>query len=390
MIFTNTSQLSPTFKMTVDGVPIDYLQLQRVNLELNENMHDVAVLEFTGLDPETIHLFIESAITFSIELPDRTPSYFHGYIIYIEPTSVSSDGTVDGSPFQVTRVYCFGASYRMKGLNSRVWENMTLANIATSLAEKHLFSVSVPVDNYTFPRLVQSGQSDWSFLVDSAVRLGYNVSLHGTHIHIWDSYKALTRKISYSPLYTLRGLKGNASPYPGQILSFEGRIGNVTTDGARSVDTIHTLTKEGEVLSVSNQLSAEFSGMGAPVLRKFSNTLNVNSDSFEMSEKLVTGAMRRKFPMTASVTVSADPSISPGGVVRVNEFNAKFDGYWYVRGVRHELFQTNMLTHLSLAKDSLNEVITTPLHVSEFVSPPNPAFVDGSWVSERGFVNVYE
>jgi hypothetical protein len=389
MIFKSTSQLSPTVDISIDGTPVDYMQLQKITLELNENMHDLAVLEFTGIDPTTIDLYLDAPIKFSVDLPDRDSAQFYGYIIFVEPVAVASEGTVDGSPFQVMRAFCLGASYRMKGLRSRVWENVTLSEIATTLANKYQFSVSCPDDSYRFPRLVQSAQSDWAFLVNAALRLGYAVSVRGTHLHIWDAYKSLERKISYSTLYTIRGTKGNAMPIPGQIVKFSGRIGNVTTEGSRSVDTIHTLTKTGDVISVSNELTTEFSGMGSPVNRVFYNDLNAFSDSYEMSDRLVTGAMRRKFPMTADLTVVADPSISPGGIVGIREYNAKFDGYWYVRSVTHEILHSNMVTHLKIAKDSLDGINATPLHVSEYVDPPKPALIQGSWVSEKDMVSIY-
>lgn len=389
MIFKSSSPISPVVNISIDGTPVDYLQLQKITLELNENMHDLAVLDFTGVDAETIDLYLDAAITLSIELPDRDPFEFYGYIIFVEPVAVASEGTVDGSPFQVMRAFCFGASYRMKGLKSRVWENMTLAEIAQTIANTYKFSVSVPDDSYRFPRLVQSSQSDWSFLVNAAIRLGYSLSLNGTHLHIWDAYKALERKTSYSTLHTIRGMKGNARPLPGQILTFFGRVGNVTTEGSRSVDTVHTLTKEGDIVSVSNELTTEFSGMGTPVNRIFTNELNINSDSYEMSNKLVTGAMRRKFPMTADLTVVADPSIVPGGVVGIKEYNAKFDGYWYVRGVTHEFTHSSMVTHLKVAKDSLDGLNAIPLHVAQYKTPPRPAFIHGSWISEKDMLNVY-
>lgn len=390
MIFKNWSQLSPTVDISIDGVPIDYMQLQKITLELNENMHDLALLEFAGVDPTTIDLYLDAPIKFSIELPDRESTKFYGYITFVEPVVVSSEGTVDGSPLQVLRAYCFGASYRMKGKRSRVWENMTLPDIAKTLANKYQFSVSVPNDSYKFPRLVQSAQSDWSFLSDAVTRLGYNFSLHGSHIHIWDAYKALEHRTSYSTLYTIRGMKGDVSPMPGQIITFSGKIGNVTTDGSRSVDTLHTLTKTGDVVSVSNDLSTEFSGMGTPVNRIFYNDLNVFSDSYEMSDRLVTGAMRRKFPMIADLTVVADPSIVPGGVVNLKEYNAKFDGYWYVRNVTHEILHSTMVTHLKIAKDSLDGYSAIPLHTSEYITPPSPALVQGTWISETHMVDVYD
>jgi hypothetical protein len=391
MIFKSSSQLSPNVSVSIDNTPVDYLSLQRITVELKENMHDMVILDFAGLDPETMHLFIDSAVTLNISMPlEATNEYtFHGYVIYLEPFSSTKMGTANGSPFQLTRVFCLGPSYRMKGLKSSVHENKTLAEIATELAAKYKFSLSVPNDTYRFPRLVQSAESDWSFLVKASNRLGYNLMVTGSHIHIWDPYMSIARNSSYSVLYTIRGTKGDVRPLPGQILKFDGRIGNVSPDGARSTDTIHTLDSNGNILSVGNLNSQDTSSLGTPVQSAFTNVLNWNADSYETANKLVEGVLRRKFPMTASVDVVADPSITPGGIVNIKEYNAQFDGYWYVRGVRHELTQHVMATYLDLAKDSLDGIQTSPINMEPFKTPPETALIHGDWVSTKDMINVY-
>ena len=389
MIFKGSSDLSPKVSISIDNVPVDYMSIKRVTIELKENMHNMVVLEFAGLNPQLVSEYIDRPIKLSVELRERDSYEFCGYLSFLEPMSNTHNGTVNKSPFQLTRAYCFGASYLMKSTSSRIWENMTLAEIATEIADKYLFSVSVPDDSYRYPRLVQTAQSDWAFLVDTANQLGYSVSAENTHLHIWDPYKAISRNRSYSALFTLRGTQGNPSPSPGQIMKFDGRIGGITPDGDRNIDTLYVLDNIGNVLSVSNADSDDSSGLGKPVETMFTNTLNKNAISYEMGNKLVLSELRKKFPITACVDVLGDTSMYPGGIVNVKEYNAQFDGFWYVQSVHHEIFQSSMSTYIEISKDSLGVREVEPSLSAKYSTPPNSALRNGKWVSETNMVNVY-
>jgi hypothetical protein len=389
MIFKGSSDLSPRVNMVIDGVAVDYLSVKRLSMELHENMHNVVILEFAGLNPQLITEYIDRPVKVSIEIRERDLLEFCGYITHLEPFSLSYSGTVNKSPFQMTRVYCMGASYLMKSKKSRVWENKTISEIAQQISNTYKFSVSVPNDSYRFPRLVQSSESDWAFLVDTAQKLGYSVLVENTHINIWDPYKAINQRRSYSALYTIRGLYGSPNPQPGLIIEFDGRIGAVTPYASKTPDTIHVLDKQSSVLSVSNADSTDHSGLGTPVTTKFTNTYSVNADSFEMGKKLVDGELRRSFPFYAKVTVVGDPGITPGGIVNIKEYNAQFDGFWYVKSVNHEITQSSMVTHLEIVKDSTGSSEDIPMSTTAYIAPPAPALQGGEWISSADMVNVY-
>lgn len=389
MIFKGSSDLSPRTNIVIDGVAVDYLSIKRLSIELHENMHSVAILEFAGLNPQLITEYVDRPMKISVEIRERDVMDFCGYITHLEPFSLSHSGTVNKSPFQLTRVYCMGASYLMKSKRSRVWENITISEIAQQLADTYKFSVSVPNDPYRFSRLVQSSESDWRFLVNTAKQLGYSVLVENTHINVWDPFKALSQRRAYSALYTSRGLYGNPNPQPGQIIQFDGRIGAVTPDASKTPNTIHVLDKQGNILSISNADSSDHSGLGTPVKTKFTDTYSKNADSFEMGSKLVNGELRRSFPFYAKVTVVGDPGINPGGIVNIKEYNAQFDGFWYVTTVTHELTQSSMVTFLEIIKDSTGASTDTPMYTSPYVQPPVPAIQDGSWISSTNMVNVY-
>jgi hypothetical protein len=93
--------------------------------------------------------------------------------------------------------------------------------------------------------------------------------------------------------------------------------------------------------------------------------------------------------MTASLQVVADPSIHPGGIVNINEYNSEFDGFWYVVSVRHELTQSYMVTHLELARDSLGTIDDAKKVSVAHKTPPNPALINDVWVSSKDYSDVY-
>ena len=135
MIFRSASPLSPHVEIVIDNVPVNYLSLQKISIELKENMHDMAVLDFVGMDPTLIHEYINASLKINIELRERPPFTFYGYITYLEPVSVTKDGLVNKSPFQSVRAYCFGPSYKMKSKRARSWENVTLAEVVQTFAD---------------------------------------------------------------------------------------------------------------------------------------------------------------------------------------------------------------------------------------------------------------
>ena len=389
MIYSSASGLSPKTTVVIDQVPVDYFQIQRIEVEFSENMHDLMILEFAGLSPELMHLYIETPILVTTYVDGSEPFEFYGYIVFMDPMSESISGLVNNSPFQVTRAYCLGASYKMRYKKFKVWESRTLASIVKDIAMEHSLSAAVPSDPYVFPRMVQSEESDWAFLVRAANSIGYNVNVSNTHIHVWDPYEAMSRNVSFSRLETIKGSGGDLSAKPGQVIAFEARIGDVTPEGSRSSDTLFGLDESNQIVSASNRDMLKSANLGTPVPTLFSNVMSGNANSFSMAKKKTEAALRKKFPITASAMLSASTSIKPGGIVYLDKYESQFDGFWYVNKVRHNISQAALVTHVDLAKDSLGEVKTPPQPNSEYVKPPAPAIINGKWVASFNSVNVY-
>lgn len=390
MIFKSASPLSPDISIAIDNVSVDYMALQRITIEERENHHDMMTLDFSGFSPDLFTDYLEKPVYVTVSYPNMEERSFCGYVVFIEPVSVTNQGLVDGSPFQIIRLYCMGSSYVMKSRTSKSWENVSLTDIALEIAEKYDFTVSVPQDSYRFTRVVQTAESDWALLVRLSKQLGYAITSHGPHIHIWDSYKTLKRNISYSTLSTLKGLDGDVTPDFGQIIMFEAQYGAITPEATRAPDTIHVLDRNGNIVSISSSLLDETSGMGEPIKSIFSNVLDDNADTYEMGHRLVSAALRTGFSVTAKVMITGLPILKPGSIVKVDKYESDFDGFWYVQEVEHQITKSEMVSYLKIATDSTPVRTLAPNVVRPYNPPPTPSIINGRWVAGAPFVEVYE
>lgn len=390
MIFKTASPLSPDVVINIDNVTVNYTSLQRISIEERENHHDLMTLDFSGFNQDLFNSYLEKAITVTISYPNLEPRVFYGYITFIEPVSVTKQGLVNDSPFQLIRIYCMGASYIMKSKTSNVWENITLPELAKEIADKYDFGLSVPKDSYRFSRVVQTAESDWAFLVRIANQLGYAVTAHGPYIHIWDSYKALRRNSSYSVLKTIKGLNGDTTPNLGQIIMFEAQYGAITPEATRAPDTVHVLDRDNNIMSISSSLITETSGLGTPLTSIFSNVVNDNADTYEMGNRVVSAALRDGFSVTAKVMITGLPILKPGSIVRIDKYESDFDGYWYVQDVQHQITKSELVSYLKIATDSTPVRQLSINSVRPQVITPPASVIRGRWVKGSPYHEVYE
>lgn len=390
MIFKTASPLSPDVSISIDNVTVNYIALQRISIEERENHHDLMTLDFGGFNQDLFNSYLEKAITVTISYPNLEPRVFYGYITFIEPVSVTKQGLVNDSPFQIIRIYCMGASYVMKSKKSNVWENITLPELAKEIADRYDFGLAVPNDSYRFTRVSQTAESDWALLVRVSNQLGYAVTAHGPYIHIWDSYKALRRNSSYALLKTIKGLNGDVTPNLGQIIMFDAQYGAITPEATRAPDTIHVLDRNNNIVSISSSLSSETSGLGTPLTSIFSNVVSDNADTYEMGNRVVSAALRDGFSVTANVMITGLPILKPGSIVKIDKYESDFDGFWYVQEVQHQITKSEMVSYLKIATDSTPIKNLSTNSVRPQTPTPPATTIQGKWVMGSTYYEVYE
>jgi hypothetical protein len=386
MIYKTTSPLSPEITILIDGVSVNYQAIYGAELILEENKHDFLVLNMTGVPPERLLEYIDAPIYFVLNSGTGRVNTFTGYVSNIEPVNSSSGGFVNGSPFQEVRVYCIGTSYLMKGTKSARWSPPTLKHVVQTLAKRYELSADIPVDSYSLNDISQIAESDWAFLVKVVDRYGYKVTIHGTHIHVWDIYGATGRVTSYHDLVAPSVFAG---AQPGTILSFTGTFGSLSASGGASATSTSFLDNQGRTLHVSSKDLRNDSYLGTKRVSDFEDFISVSASSFQEAQREVARVEKDDMPFDADVVVAAGGGILPGGIVSIMNYGTEFDGRWYVKYVRHEVHQNHYITHLRLCKDGVYEANLNRATVSRLTSAPEPKVIERQWVATRRRITEY-
>jgi hypothetical protein len=390
MITTGISPLGINWNVIINDSPVDARHINRVTIDYAENTHDIATVDFVGTPSVIIADYLDKPVAISMVVGGGIKQSFFGYIKNIDAISLTSVGLIDASPFQTMRAVCFGASYFLKETNNRIWTNVTLNNIIQQLANPYRFSYSVPEDSFKFSRVVQNQNTNWEFLVKVCNQLGYRVSCHGAHIHVWDPLKALAHQPSYTVIRGLIGKNKNYNPSPGDILKFEPVIGTHTISGTNTTNSVSYITPEGTIGTVSD---SDLYALGTYLNdnpTQTNQTLSINAQSHEMAQRIVkTEKLNQSFSYHARAEIMSDPSIIPGGIVKVEGYGNNFDGYWYVNKVVHELVSESMISNLSLSKNTPDEDFDKFPKVRKYRLAPEPILLNNRWVAQTEYADVY-
>lgn len=388
MIFKSSYPNAPDVAVVISGQSVDYTTIQKITLDVHENMHDLATITFTGLIPKGVTDYIGAPVYISISINESRFTEFHGYISFIEPVMETRKGLVNNSPIQTAVVTCMGASFTMTSKKNRTWENITISQLVQQVADQYNYSFAVPNDSFTWKRLLQSQQSDWEFLKNTCNNAGYYVTTSNTHIHVYDPFKAFARQMPYVELLTVRGSQGDLQYAPGRIMEFRGIFGDITDEGDVFKYTFIGIDSAGTLVTADSS-AEDFTSLGELYERKYTSEVTTNVDSIEMLNRLTNASTKRYYPFNATVKVTGVPDPVPGSVVKVDNYNSYFDGYWLVRGVRHEITRSNYMTELTIATDSTNGSLPERKPGAAFKTPPVPSLRDNVWESSVSFEDVY-
>ena len=380
MIRRSIIGISPILSMTIGDAAVDYNSINNVIIDLKVGSHDLCEITMVGIPAPYVTEYLGKSVYVKM---DNGPSYvteFHGTIEKASPTANTADGTVNRSLLQEVVFVCLGVSYRMIGTTSMVWSGYSLEEVARKFCKTYELSLDVPNDPVVFGNLTQSNESDWQFISRYADIMGYCVTVHGTHMHIFDPHKAVGRNISFHNINTIT--RTGTEPHPGQITSFDGRFARLTMDGTVIDATTTVHTDSGKVFDVNTSDIAKLDKAGEII-----TSLSTAVSTYDQAERLLNATRRDEYDYCAEVTTIGLLGVLPGGVVNLDRYDGMFDGLWYVDGVRHYLRTGMFVTTLTLYKNKVDTLVDKSL--SPFTVPPAPKFVTDKWVSSLRTVNVY-
>ena len=387
MIFNSGGPLSPKVTFEFNGVEVNYHSVNYIELELSENKHDILTVQVSGIPHKAITDYIGAAVRFTVSSGATRTQKFNGYVVYVEPESDTDAPVIDNSMFYRAKIVCLGASVAMKSTHQRVWSNTTIYKIAQELASKYRFSLDVLKDQFVIDRIVQANESDWEFLIRVCKTYGYSVTVHGTHMHVWDPFKAVGRRASYEELVPVSKYSG---PVPGMINKFIGTFGQITPSGSFYRYGLNPINNDGTIVGVIEPESDNYTSFsGHSVVPKYSKTITESVRSVEEAEKFIGAYKRQSFPFNVHVEIAAGAGNVPGGVVKITGYDSNFEGIWYVRSVRHMFSESSYISELGISKDynTSNQFYIPPVELAEV--PPDSVFIDNTWRSEMERVNLY-
>lgn len=371
---------SATLDVTIGGVPFDYSSMTSITIEYDENKHDLASIRMSGLPPQAVVDYRGAPVEIVFY---TTPSYrdtFIGYIEEIKPVSETRQGLINGSPIQDAVITCLGVSYSMSGGRSKLWEDVTLNDVVNHLAYAYGLSYSIPETTLRTSKL-QHDESDFSFLSRITKEHGFSVSIHGTHIDIWDPFDALSRGKATFYASGIKNAFTQTQPSPGQITKFTASFGRNAADGIYKDTYVSVMSDRGVTFDVS---SSSLLGLKPG---KFPNRQSVIVDSYAEAENLIRAESRKNYDYTAKLEVLGIAGAAPGTVVLVDGFNTEYDGYWYVRGVKHTITTGVFSSVLDVARNATLQFENT--NVSKYRTPPAASYINGKWRASRLRYDVY-
>jgi len=373
----------PKFEVTFNGVEFNYNSLHSIVISLEENMHDVAKVRVAGIPPRAVTDYLNTSVDIRVWLTANFYQRFVGVVVSVDPLSNTSEGLVNKSPFQDVTITCLGASYEMRGPRERMWSNSTIEDVAKELSRRYRFSASVPRTKPVYPQLMQSNESDWQFLVRYAQMLGMSVNCHGTHIHVYDPYKAVGRNTSLHRLSTVKGDNFDLTQYPGQVFEFKGSFLDKRKNGTINKPVISVAQPDGRRYDVSwREINREADRAEDRDVRT-----HWFAESYDEAASVLGAAQKKAYDYAALATVMFIPGVVPGGVVDLLEYDSEFDGLWYVQSVEHTLITGNFSTELNLKRNRTSQLQYKPS--DQFKEPPDSEWDNDRWRARKATVNVY-
>ena len=380
MIRRSPVGVSPKLTVAIGGTAINYESLMTISLDFQANQHDVCKITMAGVPAVLVTDYIGKSVYVKMETGSSYVSEFWGTVQHSAPVHETAAGTINHNLFQEVVFTCLGCSYAMRGSTTMVWKNHTLEDLARVFCNKYGFSLDVPDDPLIFDNLMQSAESDWQVLVRYCHNMGYSLTVHGTHMHIFDPFKAAGRAVSVHRLSS--PLSTSVVAHPGQIVSFEGKFARLAADGVYidSVATVHN--DAGTVYDVHTSDIVD-----TPTPAVFANPMTVTSDNYMQAARMIKSEHRAMSDYSATALVLGAAGVLPGGIINLDKYNGTFDGLWYVDGVMHHVRSGSFLTELRLRKNKIDTLID--VSTSAFSAPPPPQFLGGQWTTTKRLVNVY-
>ena len=337
--------------------------------------HESATIYFRdwGIDYESIVPGTPVRIVFGARLKRE----FCGYVHHITPD------IAPGKNF--TEVFVVGASMVMKQPRQAIYTDVTADAVIDRIAKQYKFaSLTVPHPRQ-YEQVAQTGQSDWSFMVELAKQNGYSLRAENTELYFQPMLYEFTNSRYTAPYFIMR----NANhPAGSTIYSFTPIVGESipfpdAKKGAVAVAGVDKFNKK--PLSVTKQkANKKTRTKQKPEFFDIFETKVVAPDQEIAKHEATAAEDRNSFPYRATVEVLGSANLRPDMPIYLSGLGSSYSGYWTILKAEHRIIETEIrrdtyTTVLTVGTDSLGlaepwidgSLITSPDSVQERVIIPN-------------------
>jgi hypothetical protein len=121
---------------------------------------------------------------------------------------------------------------------------------------------------------------------------------------------------------------------------------------------------------------------------RFPNRVAEYTDNFEEAARRISSVSKEKYDYYATAKVIGVAGCKPGGIVRLDNYDTEFDGFWYVQSVKHTVHSNAFFSELELAKNVNSELVFT--NTEPMQRPPETAYSSRfGWVAETKRIHEY-
>lgn len=274
---------------------------------------------------------------------------FYGYIDHIQPHHDNDNSTTGRADMDLVLV---GATMVMQSGGQRSWNGRRMDSIASDVIGGHRLTAVVDTSPYVWSNIVQSGESDWQFLVAQAKKVGFSLVPTGTVVRFIDPTRTLA--VSTPSAYYSMSSAGVA----GSIDLFTPVLGNpIDSDYADrqavGVNDQGNVVKYSSTFAPNTKPAAGLDRLSKP------RSLVVNtplSRSYGESQALLDGMNKASWAVTATMSARGLGIMRPGLVIDVQGVGAEYTGSWYVLSCTHTVPLNGFyMVHMNLARDAVRQ-----------------------------------
>ena len=361
----------PIFRPMLKGEDLDLI-FTEASFGFTEANHDLVTIAATSPTLTDTEGMVNAPISFFFGAAPRT-ELFNGYIMAVEEKKA-------GSGSLTLNLLIMGTTKVMQVGSPRFWPQMTIPGAVQRLAYLNGLGFDGHEQDYRWPVLSQTSETDWFKVSSLAERLGWRIYSRYGVVMCYDPLKVFRE---HGVLETLVSgeYSGDSVDAPERsLLEFEP-----SEDSEDKLPTtgVQMGYFQGGAVQIQRQ-AGDYDNYrmitDVPLRNSVESALYASSNDHAPS----------KWEQQAKARLLGDASLYPGMNVEVVTTNTKYNrdrynGRWFIRAVQHKMDRQSFQTQVNLARPDSKTPVSTDVYQTFWARAGRPkptlSLVDDKWIS---------